>query len=187
MVPLLVGLDGVKKMSKSVGNYVGVMEAPQIQFGKLMSIGDELVPIYARYAAFRSQADADSLAVGLGQGKLKPMDEKKRLAEDIVAFYHGSDAGRAAREYFERTIQRKEIPTDAIPGLGVGECTRLAEVLVKAGFAQSRREAERLISGSGVKVDGIVVKDPKAPWSAPAPAVISVGSRKFVRILPNER
>lgn len=187
MVPLLVGLDGVKKMSKSVGNYVGVMEAPQIQFGKLMSIGDELVPIYARYAAFRSQADADSLAVGLGQGKLKPMDEKKRLAEDIVAFYHGSDAGRAAREYFERTIQRKEIPTDAIPGLGVGECTRLAEVLVKAGFAQSRREAERLISGSGVKVDGIVVKDPKAPWSAPAQAVISVGSRKFVRILPNER
>lgn len=187
MVPLLVGLDGVKKMSKSIGNYVGVTEPPQMQFGKLMSIGDDLISVYARYAAFRPQAQVDALATGLRDGSRKAMDEKKQLAQDIVTVYHGADAGQAAREYFERTVQRKEIPTDAIAELRVGECVRVAELLVKAGFAGSRREAERLISGSGVKVDGIVVGDPKAPWNAAQAAVLSVGSRKFVRILPNER
>jgi tyrosyl-tRNA synthetase len=187
MVPLLVGLDGVKKMSKSIGNYVGVTEPPQMQFGKLMSMGDDLIPVYARYAAFRPQDQVDALATGLRDGSRKAMDEKKQLAQDIVTVYHGADAGQAAREYFERTVQRKEIPTDAIAELRVGECVRVAELLVKAGFAASRREAERLISGSGVKVDGIVVGDPKAPWNLAQAAVLSVGSRKFVRILPNER
>ena len=185
MVPLLVGLDGVKKMSKSVGNYVGVMEPPQTQFGKLMSIGDELMPTYARYAAFRSQSEAAALAAGLAGGQRKPMDEKKQLAAEIVALYHGEAAAAQAREYFERTVQRKEIPTGAMTEVPLGPSTRLAEVLVAAGFAASRREAERLISGSGVKVDGIVVNDPKATWSATQAAVLSVGSRKFARILPS--
>jgi len=186
MVPLLVGLDGVKKMSKSVGNYVGVMEPPQTQFGKLMSIGDDLMPVYARYAAFRSQAQADALAAGLRDGGVKPMDEKKRLAQDVVALYHGPDAAQAAREHFERTVQRKELPAGEIAEVRAGRCVRLSEIMVAAAFAQSRREAERLIAGGGVKVDGMVVNDPKAGWNAAQPAIVSVGSRKFVRILPNE-
>ncbi|HEY8320290.1 MAG TPA: tyrosine--tRNA ligase [Candidatus Baltobacteraceae bacterium] len=183
MVPLLVGLDGHKKMSKSLGNYVGVTEDAQTQFGKLMSIGDELMPVYARYAAFRSKAACDALAAELRAGA-NPMDVKKQIAQDVVARYHGLDGARAAREYFERTVQRKEIPTERIAELGRGDCAKVAEVLVKAGFAESKRAAERLISGNGVKVDGIVVTDPKAPWTATGPAVLAVGSRKFVRITP---
>lgn len=183
-VPLLVGLDGQKKMSKSFGNYVGVSEAPNDQFGKLMKISDELLPTYARYAAFRSAADCDRLASDLAEGRANPMDEKKRLAQDVVARYHGEAAGVAAREYFERTIQRREIPTE-LDEMHAGDAKRVTEVLVKAGFAESRRAAERLISGSAVKIDGEIVRDANAPWSATGPAVLSVGSRRFIRVLPN--
>jgi tyrosyl-tRNA synthetase len=183
--PLLEGLDGIKKMSKSTGNYVGLAEAPEAQFGKLMSLPDEMLPRYARLAAFRSEADALHLAAALGNGSAHPMDEKKKLAAEIVARYHGHEAAGAAREYFERTVQRKEVPTDNIPEHALGEAKRVIEVLVQSGLAESKRAAERLISGNGVKVDGILVSDPKAPWPAQAPAVLSVGSRKFVRVLPN--
>ena len=175
-VPLLVGLDGVKKASKSLGNYVGIAESAQTQFGKLMSMPDELMATYAKLAAFGPLVSSDN-----------PMDVKKQLAEDIVARYHGRDGARTAREYFERTVQRKEIPTDAIGEMALGEAKTIAAVLVAAGFAESKRAAERLISGGGVKVDGMVVSDPRAPWTATAPAVLSVGSRKFVRVIPNGR
>ncbi|MHB8306295.1 MAG: S4 domain-containing protein, partial [Vulcanimicrobiaceae bacterium] len=116
-----------------------------------------------------------------------PMDEKKRLAEEIVARYHGADAARAARERFERTVQRKELPAEALPELRLEGGRRVADVILAAGFAESKRAAERLISGSGVRMDGILVTDPKAAWSASRAAVLSVGSRKFVRVVPNER
>ncbi|HXP94107.1 MAG TPA: tyrosine--tRNA ligase [Candidatus Binatia bacterium] len=185
MTPLLVGLDGTMKMSKSLGNYVGISEPPQTQFGKLMSIPDGLMPTYARYAAFRSQADADKLAADPAAGRADPMLEKKRLAEEIVARYHGAASAAAAADYFERTVQRRELPTDGLAELPIGEAARVVDVIVKAGFAESRRAAERLISGNGVKVDGIAVSDPKALWTATEPAVLSVGARKFVRVVPN--
>ncbi|HKE36224.1 MAG TPA: tyrosine--tRNA ligase [Candidatus Baltobacteraceae bacterium] len=185
-VPLLVGLDGEKKMSKSLGNYVGITEPANDQFGKLMKIADELIPTYARLAAFRSQAECDRLASGLVSGDVNPMEAKKDVALAVVARYHGAEAAAAARENFERTVQRKELPTGDLPELTAGEAARVVELLVKAGFADSRRAAERLISGNGVKVDGIVVNDPKAVWTASEPAVLSVGSRKFVRIRPEK-
>ncbi|HEY5339889.1 MAG TPA: tyrosine--tRNA ligase [Candidatus Aquilonibacter sp.] len=183
-VPLLVGLDGVKKMSKSIGNYVGIAESARTQFGKLMSMPDDLMPTYARLAAFRSQEQSDALAGRLASGAVSPIDEKKALAQEIVARYHGADDAAAACEYFERTVQRKEIPVENVPEVALGDARRLADVLVRAGFAESRRAAERLISGNGVKVDGIVVSDPRAPWAAAQPAVLSVGSRRFARIIP---
>jgi tyrosyl-tRNA synthetase len=183
-VPLLVGLDGEKKMSKSLGNYVGVAEAAPEQFGKLMKISDELLPTYARLAAFRSAGEAQRLADGLAAGQLNPMEEKKRLAGEIVALYHGDAAAAAAREFFERTVQRKEIPTEDLAEIEAADCKRVTEVLVKAGFAQSRREAERLIVGGAVKIDGAPVRDQREAWSATGPAVLSVGSRRFVRVRP---
>jgi tyrosyl-tRNA synthetase len=183
-VPLLLGLDGEKKMSKSLGNYVGIDEDAQVQFGKLMSMPDELMPMYARLAAFESQAQADALRAALEVGSINPIDAKKTLAESIVARYHGRDAAIAARDYFERTVQRKEIPQNDLPEVALGDARRIADVLVRAGFAESRRAAERLISGNGVKVDGIVVDDPRAAWTANGPAVLSVGSRRFARIVP---
>lgn len=185
-VPLLVGLDGIKKMSKSLGNYVGISESAETQFGKLMSMADELMPTYARLAAFRTQSDADALAAQVASGASNPIELKKQLAQEIVARYHGNASALAARDYFERTVQRKEIPLEALPEMGRGEARTVAALLVKAGFAESKRAAERLISGNGVKVDGIVVDDPRAPWTAQGPAVLSVGSRKFVRVLSGE-
>ncbi len=185
-VPLLEGLDGIEKMSKSKGNYVGLTEPPEQQFGKLMRITDEMIPRYARLAAFCSSQDAGKLTEGLDDGTLHPMTEKKRLAEEVVARYHGREAAKAAREYFERTVQRRELPTDNIPEMRLGAARRVSQVIVAAGFAESKRAAERLISGNGVKVDGILVGDTNAEWPAAQPAVLSVGSRKFVRVLPNE-
>lgn len=186
-VPLLEGLDGVKKMSKSTGNSIGLTETARSQFGKLMSLPDELMPRYARLAAFHPQAQCERLAADLLAGIANPMDEKKRLAQEIVARYHDLESAKSAREFFEKTVQRKELPGDAIPELALGDCRKVAEVLIAAGFAESKRSAERLIGGNGVKVDGILVADPKASWSASVPAILSVGSRKFVRILPHER
>lgn len=181
-VPLLVGLDGEKKMSKSLGNYVGVDEPAAEQFGKLMKISDELLPTYARLAAFRPEPECRQLVADLAAGQVNPMDEKKRVAAEIVARYHGEPAASAAREFFERTVQRKEIPTEDIAEITVGDSKRVVDLLVKAGFAQSRREAERLIAGNAVKIDGVLVRDPKQEWTAPA-AILSVGSRRFVRVL----
>lgn len=178
-VPLLIGLDGEKKMSKSLNNYVGITEDAQTQFGKLMSMPDELMPTYARLAAFWSQSQTDAL-----RNVPSPIDAKKGLAESIVARYHGDAAAAGARDYFERTVQRKEIPLDNIPEVALGDAKRVADVLVRAGFADGRRAAERLISGNGVKVDGIVVDDPRAAWTPSGPAVLSVGSRRFARIVP---
>jgi tyrosyl-tRNA synthetase len=183
-VPLLVGLDGEKKMSKSLGNYVGIAEDAQTQFGKLMSMPDELMPTYARLAAFQTQTQADALRDALAAGTISPIEAKKALAEAIVARYHAAPGAAAARDYFERTVQRKEIPQSDLPEVTLGDARRLADVLVRAGFAESRRAAERLISGNGVKVDGIVVDDPRAVWTAMRPAVLSVGSRRFARIVP---
>ncbi len=185
-VPLLEGLDGEKKMSKSAGNYVGLTEAPEQQFGKLMRMPDELIARYARLAAFRSREECERLARALSDGKAHPMEEKKRVAQEIVARYHGAAAAQRAREYFERTVQQRELPTENVPEIRQGDARRVIDVMVAAGLAESKRAAERLVAGKGVRVDGILVEDPKALWPASAPATLSVGARKFVKVLPND-
>jgi tyrosyl-tRNA synthetase len=111
-VPLLEGLDGQKKMSKSLGNHIGLTDAPNDMFGKTMSIPDRMIARYARLAAWWAGAEVAELEAGLADGRRTPMDEKKRIAADLVALYHGPDAARGAREWFERTIQRGEIPAE---------------------------------------------------------------------------
>jgi tyrosyl-tRNA synthetase len=182
--PLLEGIDGKVKMSKSVGNHIGLTEPPADQFGKVMRIPDELIVRYARLAVGRAQAASDALARDLAEGRASPMDEKKRVAEELVALYHGPDAARSARENFERTVQHRELP-DEMPVLVVADARRLSDVLLRAGFAQSRREAERLVLGGGVRLDGVPVHDAAMPWVATEPVVLSVGSRRFVRVLPD--
>jgi tyrosyl-tRNA synthetase len=184
-VPLLEGLDGSKKMSKSAGNYVGLTEPAEQQFGKLMRIPDESIERYARLAAFRSEAECERLSQALASGKAHPMQEKKQIAQEVVARYHGAAAANAAREYFERTVQQRELPTENVPEIKLGDARRIIDVMVAAGLAESRRAAERLVAGNGVRIDGILVEDPKAPWPSGGPATLSVGARKFVRIVPH--
>jgi tyrosyl-tRNA synthetase len=170
-------------MSKSVGNHVALDEPPQEQFGKLMRLPDEMIVRYARLAAGRSEAACDQLARDLEAGRASAMDEKKRVAEEIVAIYHGGDAAANARENFERTVQRRELPSE-MPEVVAKDVRRIVDVLTLAGFAQSRREAERLIRGGGVRLDGVPVDDPATPWSATEAVVVSVGARRFVKVLP---
>ncbi len=179
--PILEGIDGVVRMGKSRGNYIGLAEAASEQFGKLMSLPDDLIPRYLQLAAFRPRSEVEALAEALGKGTIHPMVTKKALAETIVARYHGRAEARTARERFEATVQRGELPRD-MPEIRSGPWRTVAEALVGAGLAQSKREAERLVSGAGVKVDGVTVHDPRAPWSPPA--VLSVGTRRFVRVVP---
>jgi tyrosyl-tRNA synthetase len=181
-VPLLEGVDGKKKMSKSTGNHIALTDGPNDQFGKLMRIPDDVLPRYARLAAGWPQPDADALAAGLAAGRVAAMDEKKRIAETVVALYHGGDAARGARDYFERTIQRGELPAE-MPEKRFEGARTLVDVTVAAGFAESKRAAQRLIAEGAVKIDGSVVADPKAVWDTERPAVLQVGSRKFVRVL----
>jgi tyrosyl-tRNA synthetase len=184
-VPLLEGLDGKAKMSKSTGNHIALTDSANDQFGKVMRIPDEALGRYARLAAGWSQAETDRLVAGLAAGTLGPMDEKKRIAQTVVTLYHGADAARAARDHFERTIQRGELPAD-LPERRFEGARSLVDVVVAAGFAESKRAAQRLIAEGAVKIDGSVVTDPKAIWNPTEPAVLQVGSRKFVRVLPEK-
>jgi tyrosyl-tRNA synthetase len=181
-VPLLEGLDGTQKMSKSTGNHIALTDSANDQFGKVMRIPDEALPRYARLAAGWSQGETDRVMAGLAAGTLTPMDEKKRIAGAVVTLYHGAEAARAAREYFERTIQRGELPAEIPESLFEGART-LVDVIVAASFAESKRAAQRLIAEGAVKIDGSVVTDPKIVWDTSHPAVLQVGSRKFVRVL----
>ena len=182
-VPLLVGIDGHKKMSKSTGNHIALTDPPNEMFGKTMRIPDEALPEYARLAVWWPADRVAALAAGLTNGTIPPMDEKKRIAEDLVALYHGRDAAGAARDWFERTIQRGEIPAE-MPELPLGDRSKLVDLIVAAGFAESKRAAARLVTEGGVRIDGAVVTDPNTRWTATGPAVLQVGSRKFTRIIP---
>ena len=181
--PLLEGLDGKVKMSKSVGNHVAIAEPPADQFGKLMRMPDEMVARYARLGAGWSDAACEELTREVAEGRTPPMDAKKRVAEAIVALYHGSAAAKAARENFERTVQRRELP-DEMTEITLRDAHRLTDVLLQAGFAQSRREAERLVRGGGVRLDGVPADDPAMAWTATGAVVLSVGARRFARVVP---
>lgn len=185
-LPILEGTDGKIRMGKSKGNYIGLTEPARDQFGKTMRIPDDLIARWARLADFQSQAACDALARGIGDGSLEPMVAKKVLAASIVSRYHGPAAAREAREYFERTVQNKETPDD-MPELRLGTAQKISDVIVAAGFAESKRAAQRLIGEGAVRIDGSVVLDANARWTAVVPAVLQVGSRRFVRVLPNER
>jgi tyrosyl-tRNA synthetase len=183
--PILVGTDGEVRMGKSKGNYVGLTEPPSEQFGKLMSIPDESLAHYAELGAFWPPERVAEARAALASGRLHPMDAKKDLAAAIVARYHGADEARRARERFEATVQRGEIPAD-LPEIAADPAWRhLPDVLVACGFASSKREAERLVAGNAVKIDGVPVSDHRLPWSNGAlPVVVSVGTRRFARIVP---
>jgi tyrosyl-tRNA synthetase len=181
-VPLLEGVDGKKKMSKSTGNHIALTDSANEQFGKVMRIPDEALARYARLAANWSQAETDRIVAGIAAGTLAPMDEKKRIAAAVVTLYHGADAARAAREHFERTIQRGELPED-IPEQHLAGARSVVDVMLAVGFAESKRAASRLLAEGAVKIDGAAVTDPRAAWPASDAAVLQVGARKFVRVL----
>jgi tyrosyl-tRNA synthetase len=169
MTPLLEGLDGVQKMSKSLGNYIGINEPPREIFGKVMSVSDELMIRY-----FELLTDEDLTAVR----QMHPKEAKMKLAGEIVRQFHGTDAARDAREHFENVFSQKQVPDDIhVYTLTQGKV--LVDILVQTGVAPSRNEARRLIKQGAVTFDGHPVADEN--WSA-VPGVLKVGKRRFLKL-----
>lgn len=189
-MPLLEGTDGVQKMSKSYGNYVGLTDAPADMFGKIMSIPDELMPRYFRLASTLSVDEVDEIERGLANDELHPNKVKRMLARNIVALYHDEAAAEAAEEQFDRVFKQHEAPEDMpefAADLTPNEDGKvyLARLLHDAGLAPSIGEARRLIDGGGVKINGepVAAKAYNVTPDVLAGATLQVGKRKFVRLV----
>lgn len=185
MMPILEGLDGINKMSKSLGNYIGIDEAPREMYGKTMSLPDEMMLRYFELVTAVPLEELRAIETGLKNGSLHPRDVKMRLAREIVTQYHDSEQAKAAEEEFKRMFQQKDLP-DEIPEFRPTEDMLdevwLPKLIVAAGSANSTSEARRLIVQGGVKVDGIKIDDPNLNINLSAGMIIQVGKRKFFKI-----
>jgi tyrosyl-tRNA synthetase len=179
-MPLLEGKDGQQKMSKSLGNAIGVNDAPDEMFGALMSISDDLM---FRYYELLSDCTCDELTAIRGGG-LHPMEAKKRLSAEMVQRFHGTKAAAAARESFESRFQRREVPSD-VPVLdraaGSGTCT-VSRLLQETGLAASKGEARRLMEQGAVKIDGRKVMDPTSEIPETGQVLVEVGKRRILQV-----
>ncbi|NWG31792.1 MAG: tyrosine--tRNA ligase [Rhodocyclaceae bacterium] len=178
-MPLLEGLDGVNKMSKSLGNYIGIAEPPREIFGKLMSISDELMWRYYELLSFRSSSEIAQLKRGVAEGA-NPRDAKIALAQELVARFHGQAAADLALEDFLARFQRGAIP-DEMPELSLAAAP-VAQLMKQAGLVASTSEAFRLIDGGGVRIDGIKIEDKALQLKPGTTVVLQVGKRKFARV-----
>lgn len=178
-MPILVGLDGKERMSKSKGNHIGVGDPPEEQFGKAMSIPDEVLENFFTLATNLHPDDVRGIMFALRNGERSPMDTKKLLARIIVTEMWGEKAADVAQEHFERTVQRKEVPSD-IPEYRIREGEPLIEVVVAAGAAPSKREARRLFEQRAVTIDGLVM-EPTTP--ARKGSTVQVGKRRWIRLV----
>jgi tyrosyl-tRNA synthetase len=179
-MPLLEGLDGVEKMSKSKGNYIGVAEAPNSMFAKVLSISDDLMWRWYTLLSFRTMADIEALRAEVAGGR-NPKDAKVALAKEITTRFHSAAAADAAEQDF---VNRSKggVP-DEIPELDLtGAPLGIAQLLKQAGLAPSTSEGNRLIDGGGVRVDSAVISD-KGLKLAAGSYVVQVGKRKFARVL----
>ncbi|WP_323000907.1 tyrosine--tRNA ligase [Denitromonas sp.] len=183
MMPLLEGLDGVNKMSKSLGNYIGIDEAPGEIFGKLMSISDVLMWRYFELLSFRSSGDIAALRRAVEDGR-NPRDVKVELAKELVARFHSAAAATAAHEEFEARFQRgvlpEEMPEVVVAAEG-GGCP-LVQAMKQAGLTASTSEALRMIQQGAVRLDGEKVSDKDVQLPVGARVVVQVGKRRFARL-----
>lgn len=189
-LPLLEGTDGVKKMSKSYGNYIGLTDAPNDMFGKVMSIPDELMVKYYRLASTIAVDQIDAIEAGLTAGEIHPNRCKRDLAQNIVAAYYDEAAAQEAEAAFDRQFKQHEVPED-IPEFAADLTPNdegkvyLAKLISDAGLTNSVGDARRMIDQGGVKVNGEAVpaKEYNVAPDTLAGAVVQVGKRKFVRLV----
>jgi len=178
-MPLLEGTDGVNKMSKSLGNYIGINEAPEDIFGKMMSISDDLMWRYAELLSERPLADIQRTRAEVAEGKAHPMEFKKALAEEIVVRFHGAKAGESAREYFETRFQKRQVPKNVRTQFSPPERVGICQLLVDLKFARSKREARGLVAQGAVRVDGQAVSDINFEFQRSRHRLIEVGKTRI--------
>ena len=189
-MPLLEGTDGVRKMSKSYGNYVGLTDSPADMFGKVMSIPDNLMVRYFRLASTLSVGEVDEIEAGLENGSLHPNKVKRALARNIVAAYHSEQEANAAEEAFNKLFRNHEVPSD-IPTFNANLTPNddglvyVPKLLQETKLADSAGAARRLIDGGGVKVNGkaLAAKCYNVEPETLKCATIQVGKRKFVKLV----
>lgn len=181
--PLLEGLDGVNKMSKSLSNYIGITDAPDEMFGKLMSISDELMWRYFDLLSFRSNAQLQQLKREVSEGK-NPRDAKFELGIELVSRFHGAGAGELARDTFIARFQKGALPDDIpkkvihVAGAAIG----IAQLMKQAGLASGTSAAIRLIEQSAVRINGERIADPKLQLTVGATYLFQVGKREFAEV-----
>ena len=187
LMPLLPGTDGVQKMSKSLGNYIGIDEPPREIFGKTMSLPDTMIVPYFENLTDVSEPDLSEIKSAIASGSANVMDLKKRLAHDLVAQFHGQPAASEAGGFFERTVQAGEVP-DEIPLLVVApedaNTKRLSDLILDAGLSRSSGEARRLIDQGAVRLDGRQIEE-NVPVSVLSSGVLRVGRRRYLRLQIN--
>jgi tyrosyl-tRNA synthetase len=189
-MPLLVGTDGVNKMSQSLGNYVGIADRPDDMFGKLVRVRDDLIAEYRKLAVdfFGDPNESDRVARGLDEGSLDAWTEKRRMASEVVDLYHGAGEGAAAADRFERVHRDHRAPSDVedapIPEAVVSDgVVFLPRLLADLGLTSSSSEARRKLKEGGVRIDGEAVRDQEVPVDRLRGSVLSVGRRRFVRLV----
>lgn len=183
-MPILVGTDGVQKMSKSLGNYIGISEPPEEIYGKVMSIADETMPEFFHLGTALSAAEAGRIIDDYRKGRLHPRDAKMRLAREIVGLYHGDAAAARAEDNFKQIFQRGEMPEEMpLFRFKTGSTADLVSLLVKTDLVSSKSEARRLIRQGGVRINGEQVTKIEAAVRAKGELILQIGKRKFARIV----
>jgi tyrosyl-tRNA synthetase len=179
-LPLLEGKDGQQKMSKSLGNAIGVCDPPSEMFGALMSVSDELMLRYFELLSDRSLSEVDDIR----EGRIHPMEAKKQLAAEMVGRFHNSGEAAAAREGFERRFQRREVPSDVPLRAwdGTERAVPISRLLHESGLAASKGEARRLVEQGAVRIDGVKITDPAGEIPATGSPLIEVGKRRILRV-----
>lgn len=183
MTPILEGLDGIEKMSKSLNNYIGIDEPPQEIFGKVMSVSDDLMWRYYELLTDLSEEELENQRTAVFTGQIHPMEVKEKLALRIVTDFHGTEAAQAARSHFNRVFKQGEEPEE-MPTFEISSSLPLVDLITAVGFASSKSEARRLIRQGGVSIDGEKVSDLAffvRSDSLPQ-FILRVGKRKFGRI-----
>jgi tyrosyl-tRNA synthetase len=211
-MPILVGLDGQRKMSKSLGNYVGITEAPDEIFGKMMSIPDDLMWSYYELVTDRTPQEIAALKKEVSGGALHPMDAKMRLAQEVISGFQGQDAARKAAENFQRVFRDRQAPEEMkqfkiirmtentvqvyeLQGnitittphreVSAAELRKWTKILVALGQVESASEAERVMKQGGFEVNGVTIKDPSSGinWSQAGSYTVKLGKKKFLRVM----
>jgi tyrosyl-tRNA synthetase len=188
-MPLLVGTDGVEKMSKSLGNYIGIDEPPREMFGKTMSISDEIIMPYLRLLTDVPTEELAEMEQQMQTGQINPRDVKMRLAREIVTRYHREAAAMAAQEEFQRVFQERGLP-DEMPEYrltAADEPIWVVRLMVSAGLAATNGEARRLIAQGGVRIDGRRLDDDSLELRVEREMLIKVGKKRFLKVLPAVR
>lgn len=189
-LPIIEGLDGKQKMSKSLGNHIALNDPPEQMFGKIMSIPDGLILRYFQYLSGRPAEEAGKVKSALEQEGKNPRDLKAELARDVVGRFHGAEAARKASDQFDAVFKRKELPGEIetvslSPNLLRNDAVNIMDLLKESGLVASKSEARRLVEQGGVKVDQTRVDSSDADISLEQPVVVQCGKRKFVRIVVN--